>query len=179
MSISSEQYDRVARWLDGQDVALDAQELELADQVRNGLSSIGAAFEAAMPPGAIQRAIGSLPQRRPAIIRLAPYIGAAAAAAAAIIVLAVGFGQHYTPRQAMGPAVAQHTVKPAPAVAGVVGIKLIIPKDVDLDVIAGEVDELQASMTAPPATVDVQIDAVQSQLEQLQEDHPLAKPFKG
>jgi hypothetical protein len=46
-------------------------------------------------------------------------------------------------------------------------------------VIAGEVDELQASMTAPPATVDVQIDAVQSQLEQLQEDHPLAKPFKG
>lgn len=186
MAISLEQYDRVAKWLDGQDIALDAQEMELAGQVREGLSSMGGAFDVPMPSGAIQRAVDSLPRRRPVIIRLAPYIGAATAAAAAIIVLAVGFMQQQQGpgHPAQGPvagAVVKHSAR-APAAAGS-GIDLInayeMPKEVDLDIIAEQVDELQAQMTAPPAAMDVQIDAVKSQLDQLLEDHASRDPLKG
>jgi hypothetical protein len=182
MAISLEQYDRVAKWLDGQDIALDAQELELAGQVRNGLSSMGAAFDMPMPSGAIQRAVDSLPRRRPVIMRLAPYIGAAAAAAAAIIVLAVGFVQQETRPPVAGP-VAGVVVKPvarAPAVASS-GIELInayeMPKELDLDIIAGQVDELQAHMTSSPGMVDMQIDAVQLQVDNLlMEEYAVLKP---
>jgi hypothetical protein len=184
MAISLEQYERVAKWLDGQDIALDPQELELAGQLRDGLSSMGAALDVPVPCGAIGRAIDSLPQRRPAIIRLAPYIGAAAAAAAAIIVLAVGFVQHDAPHRGVGPVA---VVTPQPGIGGRAlagnGIGLTnayeMPKEVDLDLIAEQVNELQAQMSQPSAAVDAQIDAVQSQLDQLLEDHPAAKPPKG
>ena len=56
MNLTNEQYERVARRLDGENVALDAQEHAAADELRRNERRVGALMDAAPPAGAIERA---------------------------------------------------------------------------------------------------------------------------
>ncbi|GAG02154.1 unnamed protein product, partial [marine sediment metagenome] len=92
MNLTEEQYARIARWLDGQDVELSAEERAVAAEVRQGEGYLAAMLDVPLRREALDRAWRRLaadlarPRRRALQIG---YAAGAIAAAAAVVILAV------------------------------------------------------------------------------------------
>ncbi|MCK5114440.1 MAG: hypothetical protein KAR11_06730 [Phycisphaerae bacterium] len=103
------QFERVARYLDGEDVELTAVELELLDEFNRNEAVVGAQLDVEVPRETVQRAqrrmnAAVLAKPRTAMI----FKLAGAAAVAAIMVLGIGlFWGNFTGRQ----------IEPQPTVA--------------------------------------------------------------
>ncbi len=95
MEANKGQYEQVARFLDGEDVSLDADTLALAEEIRGLEAAVAEHLEIAVPASAIRRAQRRLlaatagPPRRSIRVRIVA-VGATAAAVAAIILLIFG-----------------------------------------------------------------------------------------
>jgi hypothetical protein len=91
MELTEQQFERIARWLDGQELDLTAPERAAAEDLRRLEAQTGALLDVALPPEAMVRArrrmLQELAGRRRRTLRWAGVLGAAAAAAAAIIVV--------------------------------------------------------------------------------------------
>ena len=92
MEANKGQYEQVARFLDGEDVSLDADTLALAEEIRGLEAAVAEHLEIAVPASAIRRAQRRLlaatagPPRRSIRVRIVA-VGGTAAAVAAIILL--------------------------------------------------------------------------------------------
>jgi len=89
MKLTERRYERIARYLDGEAVDLDAEELTVARRIANQERRLGDLLDVRVPAKAMASArghlAGGLVRRRRAPLRLA-YYSAATAAAAAILV---------------------------------------------------------------------------------------------
>ena len=100
MNPSEQQYEQIARYLDGEDVSLSEPLRELAEQIRRDEAAVGQALDITVPPPAIGNARNRMlaelarPRRR----ALRRWVGGlSAAAAAAAIVLAVWLAAEFGP----------------------------------------------------------------------------------
>lgn len=92
MAPTNEDYELVARFLDGEPVELTPAQREIADAMATSEALVGAALDAAPPAGALHRVHSRIraelaPRRSPR--RWARWVPAAAAAAAAVFALAL------------------------------------------------------------------------------------------
>jgi len=162
MRLNDEQYDRVGRYLDGQSVELSAAELAVAEDIRQAEQAVGGMLDVPVPPGAMDRARrrvwAELARRRRLVVRFA--WPAAAVAAAILLAVAVSV---LTPTR---------PVEQPPAVAEI-SAELIGElyaggaQNIDLDLIAVELDELEADImvSAPCKVFDVEIDSLQQSVD--------------
>jgi hypothetical protein len=89
---SQQQYEDIARYLDGEDVPLSPPLKELAEQIRRDEQTVGPGLDVATPPAAMDRARSRMLAElaRPTRRAWGRWIaGASAAAAAAVVVLAL------------------------------------------------------------------------------------------
>ena len=204
MMLTDEQYERIARWLDGERIPLTDAERAAADEVRRDESAVAPLLDAPPPAagavaGAVQQvmlaeirrdesAVGRLldapvpsgvfqrvhrrviaelarPQRR--LMRLGT--AAASVAAAAAILLAVAVWPE-TPHILPIPSVASAAVP-----VEVIADSVRAPEDLAVDLLAGEIERLEAEMlaSAQPAPMDMGIDQVEAALEGFWLDDPL------
>ncbi len=91
MELNEGQCERIARWLDGGDIALSAEELAEAQRIRRGEALLGTLLEVPVPPEVsrrVQRAVRrELGRGRRRIVRIV--IDVAAIAAAALLIVAL------------------------------------------------------------------------------------------
>ena len=153
MKLNERQYERVAQWLDGRDVRLDAAERAFADELRRDERAVFAALPAAVPSGAIDRArrrmiAASAARRRP---RWA-YAGLAAAAAAAVLtaILLRPAGE----RPVDGPVAAAPAAATLSAQMLLAATEQALSAD-EIDLISREMDELAADMTVGSGALSV------------------------
>jgi hypothetical protein len=97
---SQQQYEQIARYLDGEDVQPDLAQRELVEQIRRDEQAVGPALDVATPPAAMDKARNRMLAElsrptRPAWRRWVA--GVSAAAAAAAIVLAVWLAPESAP----------------------------------------------------------------------------------
>ena len=105
MAAANDDFERVARWLDGEDVELTAEQRALAEEVLADEAALAGALEVAPPPGVLHRVQAGLvrgPVRRPLRRRYLAVLSAAAAVVATVLALwLVG-------RSSMGPATPEY-----------------------------------------------------------------------
>jgi hypothetical protein len=165
MSRSEEQYAHIARWLDGEDVVLSAEERAIADEIRRGERDLGAKLDVPLPPQALDRArrrlTRELTRSRRRIVRIG-YLGGAVAAAAAVIIVCV-------------TALWEGPARPRPdekGIAQTVSYEELFREpslgDVELDMLSSQIDELEAEVTFSfgRSTVDVSINALQHEIDE-------------
>lgn len=110
MEHTPEQYQRVARFLDGEAVELDAAERRLAEEIAGDLRAVGEAIGPAENPAAValarRKLAGALPPspgRRGRVIRPWAYLAVGATAAAAVLVAALAAWSNRNPGPQPGP----------------------------------------------------------------------------
>ena len=87
MELNEEQYERVALWLDGQDVSLSEAEKIVADQMRRDEASLAGLADLEVPPAVVQKARQQIVAE---LIRPKRWVAIAyRLAAAAIVIVAV------------------------------------------------------------------------------------------
>lgn len=205
MNLTDEQLERIGRFLDGEaldltdaeravaeqvrrdeadlggllDVALPEQtgpralQLALTAEVRRDEALLGPLLDAPVPPGTMQRvhrrvlAELARPQRR--LLRIGSAAAAVAAAAAILLVVAL------LPRQPAREAPIRAALPQAPVPVDVIVASVQEPRDLAVDLLAEEIDQLEAEILAsgPPAPVDLGIDQLQGALEGFWLDGPL------
>jgi hypothetical protein len=83
MELNEQHFERLARWLDGQELDLTGSERAAAEDIRRLEAAAGTLLDAAPPPESLarvrQRMLGALAGRRQRTLRWAGVIGAAAA----------------------------------------------------------------------------------------------------
>jgi hypothetical protein len=160
MEPSTEQYARVARWLDGEPLELSVAEKALAEEVARAEADFAGAFEVAPPSAVVEAAMRrALPAGRRRGVRLLRFVGPAlAAAAAAAVLIAVRPGPTTTQRR--GPIF-------EPSAYEVAEVYDEADANGDLDLIGSQLDQIQAELVAAPhpGAVDAQIDALQNSLD--------------
>ena len=201
MTLTNEQYERVARRLDGEPVELTPSERSVADEVRRSEAGLAGLLDACPPPAAIdaagqrallaqvhadeaalaplldadvpreavarahRRAVAALarPQRR--LMRIAAAAASVAAAAAVLLVVAV-WNEAPGPGPGGGATIAS---PPARVPVEVIVASVAGPSDPAVDLVAGEIDALEADMlaSARPAPVDMGLDQLEQALEDL------------
>jgi len=160
------QYERLARWLDGEDVQLTEAEQIAADSIRRDETDLYGRLDATAPRGTMTRARRRMTAAlaHPATgIRWRHYaIRAAASIGAAVLVAAV----------LLRPTVTDDTLK---------GLASAVPLDAwfnavedstiadEIDLIGHELDELEADMltSLPPSLQEMELDAIEQQIEEL------------
>lgn len=159
MELNERQYQRVARYLDGEPVQLSETERQLAEEIRQAERELAPKLEV-QPPGetverALRRITAALARRRR---RVLPFIAPAVAAAAIVVAVAA---MHLWPSGQAAPEVGAITLE---ALAEAYASE---DEDIDLDLIARELDELEVSIVVPlPADpVEAEIDALQQELD--------------
>jgi hypothetical protein len=171
MELNSEQYERIARWLDGEGVALSGEELAAAGEVRSGEAVLRARLgEAAVPARAMARArrrLRAAAAGRPAVRGRFIGVAAAGAALAASIVVAWAL-------RAGGPAPLPQPGGGAVPVAVWLGAMEVPPGGEAIHLLAGELDRFEAELaiSRTPATVDWQLDTVQQEIDSFWQDEP-------
>ncbi len=163
MRISREQYGRVARYLDGEDVRLDEAERKLSEQIRRD-ERLLAALEVGPPAGAVARAqrrmIAALGRPGGSAWWLRWVVGVEAAAVAALLLVAVTLAIVSTgtvgPR---APVVVPTSVLVASTESSAQG---------DLDILARQLDELEAEIatSVPISGTDVEIDLLERNVQE-------------
>ncbi len=91
MDPNEQSYERIARWLDGQEVSLDSQELSLAQHIRRQEVTLGGLLNVSVSPAALAAARKALRREmgwsRWRVLRIV--VGISAVAAAAVLVVAM------------------------------------------------------------------------------------------
>jgi len=160
MDMNEKQYERIARYLDGENVALQSDEQAFVVEIRRAETLVGAALDVAPPADALQRAL----HRRHAValhrsrrtLRLT--LSAAAVVAAAAIVL-LAFSLLWKPLpQADLPDLAQDALVPRPGADVPVSdmidsLKAVSALDQDLDQLAEEFEREEFGIAATPEIV--------------------------
>ena len=175
MALTEEQYERIARWLDGESVELSAEERAAAEEVRGAEARLaGPMREVEVPARAMARARRRLAAAtaRPTLRarRVAVAAGAAAVAAAAVIALLMFLGGPER-QKADRDLVGDQTI---PVEVWVATVQQT-PGGDDIALLADELDKLEAELawseSAQP--LDRQIESLTRELEQFWlEDSP-------
>ena len=152
MQWNEQQAERIARWLDGEDVALTDAERADAEALRNEQQAVGRLLDAAPPRRAMDRARRRLlaelarPQRRKR--RIGILVGAAAAAVILIVATAALVVNRkptaVIETQAQQPVTIEELVEAARQ----------SEFDDEIDLLAGEVDRLRAEMVVSTSAED-------------------------
>lgn len=158
---NDEQYERVARWLDGDAVELTAAESALAEEIRAEEARLGDALQAAPPMVAMARArvrmIAAAARPRWHAVRWG-LSGAAAAAAVLVAASLLWWGGAQPQRMPGG----------APLTADMLS-EAYMPEsqNVDLDLIADELSDMQAEMVVglPATRDDAEMDVLQDMVD--------------
>ena len=163
MRISREQYERVARYLDGEDVRLDEAERKLSEQIRRD-EGLLAALDVGPPAGAIARSrrrmIAALGRPAGRLRWLRYVVGVEAAAVAALLLVAVTLAIVSTDTEApRAPVVVPTSVLVASTEFSAQG---------DLDILARQLDELEAEIatSVPISGGDVEIDLLERDIQE-------------
>jgi len=165
MNLTEEQYARVAGWLDGQDVKLSAEERAVAEEVRRGEGYLTAMLGVPARHEALDRAgrrlAAELARPRRRALRIGRLAGAIAAAAA-VVILAVTF---------LRSPPAERPAAPGADVYELAWDEFISEPSAaeeELDLLARQIDEVEAEMSIsfPPSTMDVYIDALRGEIEE-------------
>ena len=160
MRISEEQYERVAQYLDGRDIDLDGAERDLSEEIRRD-ERLLAAFDVAPPASAMARArkrmIAALGRVRTRLLWLGRVVGVESAAVAALLLVAVTLATIST-----GPA---RRTRPAPVPTSVLLAPVVAPAGDDLDILAGQLDELEADMVASLTTSRLEIESLERDIQ--------------
>lgn len=175
------QFERIARWLDGEQVELTPQQREAAEDIRRDEAALRAELDVPVPSAMMDRARRRMmaelarPTHRAVWARRA---GAALAVAAAILLAFVAIWQ---PPERTAPTRANGRVE--------VPLEVVIEKmaeparNVDLDLLAQQVAELEAdiaySMKVPPSCMDLQTDALQQEIEEFWLEDSPSWPLEG
>ena len=161
MVLDERQYERIARHLDGEPVELTADEQAVAQEIRHGEAELAAMPQAQPPRRLMDRLRGQMLAAAPAqprqrVIRV---LLPAAAAVAAVIIAAVLWLAPWRPGEA--PRAAAELPNMIATVYG------SVDENIDLDVIADELEELEAGMVAslPAEPLDAEIETFQQSLE--------------
>ena len=184
-NLSEEQYERIARWLDGEAADLTAEERQAAEDIRREEYRLGPALDVPRAGQAVQRLSGRIlagvrasrqellpgrpvPDRR--VLRHAYY--AASAAAAAGLVLAILF---LWPRPAQTPA------PQPPAQAGeLLALEQMFPgpsaRDQELAMLSSQLALLEAeiALSPGPSVMEASLDDLERQVEDFWIDDPSA-----
>ena len=162
MSLEDRHYDRVARYLDGEELKLTPQEQHLAEQIRRQEAALGTTMDLAVPPAAMERArrrmTAQLARPRRWNIRGICAVGAAAAAVMLAVVIHTYVVQ---PQRDAQLASSQRDLlqwaQPDPQ-----------QEDVELSLLTEEVDRLSAEMLASSGSqpsVDMSLDELEQSIE--------------
>ena len=155
MEPTEQQYDRIARWLDGEDLRLEGPELQAAQDIRRQEADWGPMLDAPVPAAAMTAARGRLTRavarRKHHSLRVGAFVGAILAVAAAIVLAVTVL---WMPAPSNGPDVP----------ASVLFAALSTPSDSsaggdDTGALAERVSALEEEMTSlvyTPAPVDAQ-----------------------
>jgi hypothetical protein len=182
MMLNERQYERVARWLDGEDVELAPLERAAAEEIRRDEAAIAIALDAFPPTETRRRA-----HRRLAAALAHPRIGwwrvaAAAAAAAAAVLIVVAFTRK-APQPQPTPTVVRpperlHDEEPVEALIG-------LSAEDEIDLLTTDLVELTADIAAAEgpdgrgADIDVQIEVLEKELEEFYLYDMLDRPAEG
>ena len=180
MTLTEEQYERIACWLDGESVELSGDERAAAEDIRLTEARLaGPMLDVKVPAQAMARARRRLtaataarPVRRARFAARA--VAAAAVAAAIIIALATLLnGPDETGRQKNGAGVAQD-------VKVWVDSMEQAPGGEDIEMLAGELDELEAELAVSRlSALDRRIESVQQEIDDFWLDEPLTWTPEG
>ncbi|MBL7132842.1 MAG: hypothetical protein ISS78_01970 [Phycisphaerae bacterium] len=158
MRISREQYERVARHLDGEDIRLDGPERKLSGQIRRG-EQLLAGLDVGPPARAMARArrrmIAALGRPGARLRWLGYVVGLESAAVAALLLVAVTLASISTGSVGCpGAVVVPTSVLVASAESRSQG---------DLDILASQLDELEAEILAslPVSGGDLEIELLE------------------
>jgi len=172
MGPDERQYELAARELDARAAAPDAPLGSLAEQVLRDEVAASARLDVPVPP----RALAAARRRMAAGLRArrsrAGWLALTAAAAAALVVAA---WLAYRPAGPQPPRVPAGTAARVLVPAHVVELAVLEASAPELDLLAMEIDELQAEMavSATPAPMDLQIESLQRDVDELLTDGPL------
>ena len=165
-SMTEGQYERLARWLDGEDVQLTEAERIAADSIRRDETDLYGRLDAAPRRGAMARA-----RRRMTASLAHPSTGtrwrhyairAAASVGAAVLVAAV----------LLRPTVTDDTLKGIASAVSLDAWYNVVQDSVivdEIDLIGDELDELEADVltSLPPSLQEMELDAIEQQVEEL------------
>ena len=163
MSIDGQQYERVARYLDGQDERLSASERELAERIRRDEQTL-IGLEVAAPRRAMARArrrmVAALARPGGRLWWLRPVVAAEAAAVAALLLVALTLAM-----------LSRDTVRPVErgeVPTSVLAASAESSAAGDLDVLEGALDEFEADIVAllAPSQTDVEIEALEEDVRE-------------
>ena len=181
MPMTDEQYERIAGWLDGRDVALSEAERAVADEIRRDERMLASAGGGDWPRKALVRASRRMtaelarPSRRLWVSRLA----AAGAVAAAIIVAAalLPTGPVGTKRPVIetlgtviaGPDLKELKILIEKAEESIGEMEESIRPGVVVELLAGELESIEAEMlvTAEVGGTDLEINAMEDELDSI------------
>lgn len=144
MNNDERKFERVARYLDGEDVSLSAEEADLARGIREDEAAVGPALEAALPERSRVRVLAGVladadrhASRRRTVIRFAAPM---AAAAAAVIAVAVWHNATDDPAPEPGPVVSVADQQPENELLDLARQSGQSPLEV-IDALAGDADQ--------------------------------------
>jgi len=167
--LEQEQYERIARWLDGENVKLTPAEMQAAEEIRRDESRLSAMLQTAAPAASRDRA-----RRRLVAAAARPRVtwwhaGAAAAAAAAVVLVALAVW-----KTRPGP---ERIVQPPPAAQpapeqldlhAYVALRSADETD-EIDILTYECEDIAAEMAwaAVPSHLEFRIEALEESFEEI------------
>lgn len=156
-NLTPEQWERMALWLDGQDVKLTPRELGEAQAMRQAEAHFASQVDVAVPPRAMARAQrNAVVALRQASLARWRWAGSMVAAAAALVLIAVSVLMDAPAPLTPAPVSAQPTIDLA--------ILYTPTPDVELDLLDRQVQECRSQILARPSLDDLQIDAIEKHL---------------
>jgi len=180
MEPNDQQYERIARWLDGEPVELTDEERSVAEEIRRSEGELGTILPATPPAKAMIRARrrmqAELARPRRARMPSVRYAAVAAAAAAAILIALAMFWHSARPGSL------EIVIPPLPpdvlvAEASKVGAA------VELEVLEQEIDALEAELLTtvwpPPAEMDADFDEVEQEMDEFWMEEPFGGLLEG
>ncbi|HUS48147.1 MAG TPA: hypothetical protein VM098_08505 [Phycisphaerae bacterium] len=179
-TLNEEQYERVARWLDGEKVKLTPPEQDATEEICRTEADLASALDAASRQASMDRA-----RRRLAAALARPQlrlwrIGALATAAAAAVVLAAVLW-HPTGQPPVTAPQLTLQVQQVQANGAYLAALEYFAADDELDMVKHDLDDLAADMAlaAAPRAIDLKMEAIEKDIDEfLFEDMP-AYPAEG
>lgn len=178
MELDERQYERIARWLDGEAVELTAAERHAADEIAGLEEGVGAAMNVQTPLAAMERArmrmraAAATPRYR--LLRIGTY-AAAAAAAVLFITTALPTGTPNKPAMVGGVASGEVPLD--------VWVQSMNPPadSVAITLVAEQADSLAADMAAakPMPAVDRGIESLQQDIKDMWLDNQVISQLEG
>jgi hypothetical protein len=172
MTLNNEQYERIARWLDGEMVSLTDEESAAAGEVRSGEARLRTALGAEAVPhramASARRTLRAATGRR--VVLRARFIGAFAAGAAIAAALFITLVLRHAgpPNTPVGETPGREVAKADVPVDVWLGALEAPPGGVAINLLCGEMDQFEAELaeSKPPGAMDRQIDTMQQDIDQ-------------